>query len=75
MKTVLQRMTRWYNLQNQRSGTLWEERYKSVIVQSGSASRMIAAYIDLNCLHSVHATRFLIFSSENECCSKLAMAS
>lgn len=48
MKTVLQRMTRWYNLQNQRSGTLWEERYKSVIVESGTASRMIAAYIDLN---------------------------
>ena len=48
MKTVLQRMTRWYNLSNQRKGTLWEERYKSVIVESGIAARMMAAYIDLN---------------------------
>ena len=48
MKTVLQRMTRWYNLCNQRSGTLWEERYKSVIVESGIAARTMAAYIDLN---------------------------
>jgi putative transposase len=48
MKTVLQRMTRWYNLCNQRKGTLWEERYKSVIVESGIAARMMAAYIDLN---------------------------
>jgi REP element-mobilizing transposase RayT len=48
MKTVLQRMTRWYNLCHRRKGTLWEERYKSVIVEDGTASRMMAAYIDLN---------------------------
>ena len=48
MKTVLQRMTQWFNRQHQRSGTLWEERYKSVIVESGIAARTIAAYIDLN---------------------------
>ena len=48
MKTVLQRFTRWFNRTHQRSGTLWEERYKSVIVESGEAARTIAAYIDLN---------------------------
>ena len=48
MKTVLQRMTRWYNLSHQRKGTLWEERFKSVIVESGVAARTMAAYIDLN---------------------------
>jgi putative transposase len=48
MKTVLQRFTRWFNRSHQRSGTLWEERYKSVIVESGIAARTIAAYIDLN---------------------------
>ncbi len=48
MKTLLQRFTRWFNRTHQRSGTLWEERYKSVIVESGIASRTIAAYIDLN---------------------------
>jgi REP element-mobilizing transposase RayT len=48
MKTLIQRMTRWYNRINERSGTLWEERYKSVIVESGIAARTMAAYIDLN---------------------------
>ena len=48
MKTLLQRFTRWFNRTHERSGTLWEERYKSVIVESGEAARTIAAYIDLN---------------------------
>src|SRR5690606_6987136 len=48
MKTLLQRFTRWFNRTHQRKGTLWEERYKSVIVESGLAARTMAAYIDLN---------------------------
>jgi REP element-mobilizing transposase RayT len=48
MKTLLQRFTRWFNRNHQRCGTLWEERFKSVIVESGTAARTIAAYIDLN---------------------------
>jgi putative transposase len=48
MKTLLQRFTRWFNRTHQRSGTLWEARYKSVIVESGIAARTMAAYIDLN---------------------------
>lgn len=48
MKTLLQRFTRWFNRTHQRIGTLWEERYKSVIVESGIAARTMAAYIDLN---------------------------
>ncbi|MEY3896309.1 MAG: hypothetical protein RLZZ214_1829 [Verrucomicrobiota bacterium] len=48
MKTLLQCFTRWFNRTHQRSGTLWEERYKSVIVESGLAARTMAAYIDLN---------------------------
>lgn len=48
MKTLLQRFTRWFNGTHERSGTLWEERFKSVIVESGTAARTIAAYIDLN---------------------------
>jgi hypothetical protein len=31
-----------------RTGTLWEERFKSVIVESGMATRTMAAYTDLN---------------------------
>ena len=48
MKTLLQRFTRWFNRSHERSGTLWEQRYKSVIVESGIAARTMAAYIDLN---------------------------
>ncbi len=48
MKTLLQRFTRWFNRTHQRSGTLWEERFKSVIVECGITARTMAAYIDLN---------------------------
>ena len=48
MKTLLQRFTRWFNRTHDRTGTLWESRYKSVIVESGVAARTMAAYIDLN---------------------------
>jgi hypothetical protein len=48
MKGLLIRFTRWFNRVHTRSGTLWEERFKSVIVESGVAARTMAAYIDLN---------------------------
>jgi REP element-mobilizing transposase RayT len=48
MKSMLQRFTRWFNRTHERTGTLWEERFKSVIVESGTAARTMAAYIDLN---------------------------
>jgi len=48
MNGVLKRFTRWFNRQQKRTGTLWEERFKSVIVESGIPARTVAAYIDLN---------------------------
>ncbi len=48
MKGLLIRFTRWFNRTHSRTGTLWEERFKSVIVESGVAARTLAAYIDLN---------------------------
>jgi len=48
MKGVTQRFTRWFNRVHGRKGTLWEERFRSVIVESGTAARTMAAYIDLN---------------------------
>ncbi len=48
MQGLLIRFTRWFNRKHERSGALWEERFKSVIVESGVAARTIAAYIDLN---------------------------
>ena len=53
MKTLLQRSTRWFNRTHERSGTLWEERCKSVIVESGIAARTMATYIDLNPVRAV----------------------
>jgi REP element-mobilizing transposase RayT len=48
MKSLLERFTKWFNHTHSRSGTLWEDRFKSVIVESGTAARTMAAYIDLN---------------------------
>ena len=48
MKGLLQRFTQWFNRAHSRSGTLWEDRFKSVIVEDGMAARTMAAYIDLN---------------------------
>jgi putative transposase len=49
MKEFKQRFSRWYNRRNERFGTLWAERFKSVLVEdSPEALRTVAAYIDLN---------------------------
>jgi len=48
MKGLLQRFTQWFNGRHRRKGRLWEDRFKSVIVESGTAARTMAAYIDLN---------------------------
>ncbi|NIP96204.1 MAG: chemotaxis protein CheW [Akkermansiaceae bacterium] len=48
MKTLKQRFARWFNKHHGRKGTLWEERFKSTLVESGLAARTVAGYIDLN---------------------------
>lgn len=55
MKTLKQRFTQWFNRRHERRGTLWEDRYRSVIVEKsdsdgsmGGVARIVAAYIDLN---------------------------
>lgn len=48
MKGLLQRFTQWFNRTHSRSGRLWEDRFKSLIVEDGVAAKTIAAYIDLN---------------------------
>lgn len=49
MKELKQRFSKWYNQQTERFGTLWAERFKSVLVedQPGPLSD-VAAYVDLN---------------------------
>jgi hypothetical protein len=48
MKGLLQRFTQWFNKAQQRTGNLWEDAFKSVLVEDGVAARAMAAYIDLN---------------------------
>jgi len=52
-KTVKQRFTQSYNRRHDRKGTLWEERFKSLIVEGrGHALATVAAYVDLNALRA-----------------------
>lgn len=53
MKQLKQRFSVWYNHRRDRKGTLWEERYKSVLIENDmSALTVVAAYIDLNPLRA-----------------------
>ena len=49
MKELKQRLSKWYNKQHDRFGTLWAERFKSVLVEdTPHAVSCVAMYIDLN---------------------------
>ena len=49
MKLLKQRFTQWFNRERERKGTLWEERFRSVLVEgAGPTLATMAAYIDLN---------------------------
>ena len=48
VKELKERFSHWYNRHRGRRGTLWMERFKSVLVEDGEALRTMAAYIDLN---------------------------
>jgi hypothetical protein len=49
MKTLKQHFSVWYNRSHGRYGTLWAERFKSVLVEGkGNPLQTMAAYIDLN---------------------------
>jgi len=49
LKELKQRFSQWHNLRQGRRGTLWEERFRSVLIgPDGRALTTVAAYIDLN---------------------------
>jgi putative transposase len=53
MKTLKQRFSVWYNHNYNRFGTLWSDRFKSVIVENDPHSLAnVAAYIDLNAVRA-----------------------
>jgi len=49
LQRLKQRFTQWFNRRTGRRGVLWEERFKSVLVEgTGDPLSTMAAYIDLN---------------------------
>lgn len=48
MRTLNQRFAEWYNDENSRSGHLWQERYKRVLVEPEAESlSLMACYIEM----------------------------
>ena len=58
MKTLKQRFAIWYNAEHDRRGHLWDDRFKSVLVEGGSgldrpgALWVMAQYIELNAVRA-----------------------
>lgn len=49
VKELKERFSKWYNRKHDRRGTLWEERFKSVLIENSENSiSTMATYIDLN---------------------------
>lgn len=55
MKELKQKFAMWFNRKHERKGTLWEERFKSVLLEgpeisklANHAVKMVSGYIDLN---------------------------
>jgi putative transposase len=54
MKLLKQRFSIWFNRTHNRYGTLWSERFKSVLVEpTGRVIETMAAYIDLNAVRAM----------------------
>ena len=48
MKALKQAFSKWYNKRHGKKGNLWEDKFRSVLVEEGHAARVVAGYIDLN---------------------------
>ena len=53
LKELKWRFSKWYNTHNDRVGTLWEDRFRSVLVEGDEHALMTtAAYIELNAVRA-----------------------
>ena len=48
VRQLKQAYTKWFNKRHGKRGNLWEEKFRSVLVEEGHAARVVAGYIDLN---------------------------
>ena len=48
LKELKGRFAQWFNRRHGRYGTLWAERFKSLLLEGGRAVATVAAYIELN---------------------------
>ena len=48
MKTFKQRVSQWFNGEVGHEGTLWEGRFKSVLIEGGECLRAVVNYIHMN---------------------------
>lgn len=62
VKEIKQRFSIWFNQRNERKGTLWEERFKSVLIEGKSGALMrVATYIELNALRAGIVGKFGVY--------------
>ena len=52
VQDLKQRYTKWYNIQHNRKGTLWSDRFKDIAIGKGDAELICSAYIDLNAVRA-----------------------
>jgi len=57
VKEIKQSFSRYYNKRHHRRGTLWAERFKSLIVENGESLINCLAYIDLNPIRAALVNR------------------
>ena len=48
VKALKQAFSKWYNKRHGKEGNLWQDKFRSVLVEEGHAARVVAGYIDLN---------------------------
>ncbi len=48
MRALKQAYTKWFNKRHGKEGNLWQDKFRSVLVEDGHAARVVAGYIDLN---------------------------
>jgi len=78
MKVLKQRFSQWFNGRQsvRRKGTLWEERFRSLLVENGASLHAMAAYIDLNPVRAglVADPKDYRWSGYGEACAGQALA-